>query len=332
MTYATYFHPETCQTLIPRSEIEFVGQSLPHFDQMRGEIAKGLTGPEIPLQKAAIEEFKSVHDAGFLEALIDLSHGKDVEYPKLSGECYGLWHALPGYEYGLGGAYAIIDQMKKGNLDRAYCFSLGSHHAFPNRGHGYCLLNTEAAAARYAQKAGFGNVLIVDWDVHHGDGTQTIFENDPSVYCISIHSAVDLYMSMQRTILLGTTSYAEKVGHCNIPVLSTDFSKEFFYNEMKMTGSVFRTQEVIPQFVAELENIPFHPDIIIIFDGHDSHKLDCGELITEFDYNDYRTLTRHVKRIATKHNCPILSFPGGGYKLDIAVESALAHANELMKP
>ena len=332
MTYASYFHPETCLTSIPRNEIKFVGNSLPHYDSMRNDIAKNLKGSEIPLCKVAIEEFYSVHDRKYLEKIIALSQKQEVDLPKISGECSNLWHALPGYEYGLGGAYAAIDQMKKGNLDRAYCFSLPSHHGFPNRAHGYSLLNTEAMAVRYAQKQGFEKVLVVDWDIHHGDGTQTIFENDPSVYCISIHSAVDLYMSSQRTILLGTSTYGEKVGHCNIPVLSYDFSEEFYYNELEMTGNIFRTHEVIPQFEQELNKLPFNPDIIIVFDGHDSHVKDCGKEITAFEYEDYRTLTKLIKRIATINNCPILSIPGGGYNHDTAVISALAHADELMKP
>jgi len=132
-----------------------------------------------------------------------MAHDEQVEeLPRLSIECSGLDHCLPGYLYGLGGMLEAIDQMRAGLLERAYCFSLGGHHAYADWGHGYCLLNPQAAAARYAQTQGFRKILIVDWDIHHGDGTQSIFANDPSVYCLSIHSCLDLYMTSMRVMVL----------------------------------------------------------------------------------------------------------------------------------
>jgi acetoin utilization deacetylase AcuC-like enzyme len=78
--------------------------------------------------------------------------------------------------------FEAVEQMKRGNLERAFCFCLGGHHAHRDWGHGYCLLNPLAATARYAQELGLVRVLIVDWDIHHGDGTQAIFAHDDTVY------------------------------------------------------------------------------------------------------------------------------------------------------
>lgn len=329
MTVATYFHPETCMTKKPVNQIEFIGQSLPYYDQVRNEIRKGLKFNELPLRSVDIKEFYSVHSKDYIDTIVALSNEEETGELEISAECYNLHYAVPGYEYGLGGIYSIIDLMKRGVLDRAYSFSLGSHHAFPGRGHGYCLLNTMAAGVRYAQSVGFKNVLIVDWDIHHGDGTQTIFENDESVYCIDIHSAVDLYMSMVKSIKLGTTTYGESVGYCNIPVMDANYPDDFFYKDLELTGNIYRADNVISQFEIELNRLPFSPDIIFIFDGHDSHVLDCGKDITNFDYNDFRTLTKLVKNTADKYNIPILSIPGGGYDLDVTAQSALVHVDEL---
>lgn len=329
MKVATYFHSETCNTTILRDQIEFVGQSLPYYNEVRAGIQKQLNYPVLDLSRASIDNYKTVHTNKYVDLITALSAGQDVEHPKLSAECSNLYYAVPGYEYALGGVYKAIDLMKNGDLDRAYCFSLPSHHAFPEKGHGYCLLNTEAAAVRYAQSGGFKKVLIIDWDIHHGDGTQTIFEADPSVYCISIHSAVELYMSIMKSIELGTTTYAKKVGHCNIPVLSEEYTDDFFSTELGLPGSVYRSNQIHEQFKLALNNLPFSPDLIVIFDGHDSHAGDCGEGITKFEYEDFRILTKAVKDIAAKAKCPILSMPGGGYNLDITVQAALIHVEEL---
>ncbi len=329
MNIATYFYPETCQTLKPVEQLEFIGQSLPYYNSVREEIRKHIDYPELALSKVDIKEFDSVHSEDYINKIIKSATEETDENIEISVECMNLHYAIPGYEYSLGGLYSAINLMRKGELDRAYCFSMPSHHAFPSRGHGYCLLNSMAAAVRYAQSTGFKNVLIIDWDYHHGDGTQTIFENDESVYIIDIHSAVDLYMSMVNSITLGTTTYGRRVGHCNIPVMDSNYPDSFFYDDLELTGEIYHSDNVIEQFEIELTRLPFSPDIIFIFDGHDSHKDDCGKDITNFDYEDFRTLTRLAVQTAEKHRIPILSIPGGGYDIDITVQTALVHMEEL---
>lgn len=329
-TFGYYFHPETCFTNTPRGEIEFIGQSLPYFDSVRNEIRKKFTSKELPLEEVSFSEFGSVHNKEYLNQISKLAQGDPTDYPEISIECTNLHKAIPGYKFGLGGLYSALNLMRKGVLDRAYCFCLPSHHAFPNKGHGYCLLNSEAVAARYALSIGFRKILIVDWDIHHGDGTQTIFENDNSVFCISIHSAVDLYMSMVGSTLLGTTSYGSTVGHCNIPVLDENYSYDFFYKDLEMTGKFYRSETCIDQFKQELNSLPFSPDLVIIFDGHDSHIDDCNSDTTKFTYDDFRELIKLIKDVSNKNSCPILSMPGGGYNLDITVRCSLLHIEELM--
>jgi len=328
--FATYLHPHTCYTSKPREQIRSVGHSFPHFSQVREKLEEALAGyPALGVRKAEYGEYRRVHTKEYLEKLELMASGKPVdEMPKLSAECIGFEYCLPGYLYGLGGMMEAIEHMRAGVLERAYCFSLAGHHAYADWGHGYCLLNPQAAAARYAQDQGFGRVLIIDWDIHHGDGTQSIFANDASVYCISIHSGLDMYMALMRVMRDGTTTAGEKVGHCNIPLVNESYDDEFI-EKMNLPGKLYRPSESLPAFQSALEQIPWTPDLIFIFSGYDSHKDDCGAGITNWSNQEYRLLTRYVIELAEKASCPVLSVHGGGYELPVTISAAISHVETL---
>jgi acetoin utilization deacetylase AcuC-like enzyme len=327
---AVYLHPETCLTSRPIEQIRFIGYSLPHFEQVREELARELAAyPLLPLRRADFAEFQRVHRLDYLTAIQRVAaDGRGSERPRLSVECTGYEYCLPGYQYGLGGMLAAIDRMKAGVLDRAYCFSLGGHHAHADWGHGYCLLNSQAAAVRYAQQLGFTRVLVVDWDIHHGDGTQAIFANDPSVYCLSIHSLADLYMATQRVMKDGTTTAAKAVGHCNIPLLSEIYTDEMA-GQLGLSGKWYRAAESLAAFQAALDNLPWTPDLLCLFSGYDSHRDDCGVGITNWTNDDFIWLTRRMLELAKRSNCPVLSAHGGGYQLPVTVSAAVEHVRTL---
>ncbi|MCP4541851.1 MAG: histone deacetylase [Chloroflexi bacterium] len=332
LNFATYLHPHTCRTSKPVDQIQFVGHSFPHFSQVRVELEKALAGyPTLAVRKADYEDYACVHTNTYLEKLSMMAADEHVEeLPRLSVECTGFEYCLPGYLYGLGGMLQAIDQMRAGSLERAYCFSLAGHHAYADWGHGYCLLNPQAAAVRYAQTQGLERVLIVDWDIHHGDGTQSIFANDPSVYCLSIHSGLDLYMAAQRVMTQGTTTAGEESGHCNIPLLNAFFEDEFF-EKIGLPGKFYRAADSLFAFLSALEQIPWMPDLICIFSGYDSHKDDCGSGITNWTNQEYRTLTGCVIELAKRANSPILSVHGGGYKLPVTIAAAVSHVEVLAR-
>jgi acetoin utilization deacetylase AcuC-like enzyme len=328
--FATYLHPHIGYTSKPIDSISFSGHAVPYFSKLRQGLEEALADyPPLPVKKVEYEMYLSVHTAEYLEKLQLMAADKPVaEPPRLSLECSGYEYCLPGYLYGLGGMVEAIDQMKRGVLDRAYCVSLGGHHAYQDWGHGYCLLNPMAAAARYAQAQGFEKVLIIDWDLHHGDGTQAIFAHDQSVYCISIHSVADLYMSLTAGMKCGTTTMAEEVGHCNIPLLH-EFFDDSFFEEVNLSGKFYRAPESLAAFRTTLDQIPWLPDLIFIFAGFDSHKEDCGEGITDWTNEDFQTLTRYVLELAQKASCPVLSSQGGGYDLPITISAAVSHVEVL---
>lgn len=329
--FATYFHPQlTQQHIKPLDEIRFLGHSIPHFEQVRAHLTPHLTDyPQLELRQADGNDYLAVHDADYLDKLNRMARDEKLEeYPRLSGECLGYQYFLEAYAYGLGGYHQAIDAMQHGDLERAYLFALGGHHAHPNRAHGYSILNTVAASVRYAQQHGFAKILIVDWDIHHGDGTQTIFENDPSVYHISSHSLVDLYMAGQQVLKLGTTGYAESVGHRNIPLLDTYFTPAII-EKLSWESDYYRAEDSLRVWREAVEDLPFSPDLIYIFSGYDSHHDDCGKRVTNWQNADYQTLTRMIVEMANKHHCPIISQHGGGYQLAVTVSAAQTHIEVL---
>ena len=328
--FAAYLHPETTATTKPPETIAFVGYSWPHAVQIREALVeRAASYPSLPLRMAGLDTFRSVHTATYLQQLQLMADGTTPDVmPRLSAECSGLEYCLPAYQAGLGGMLEAIDQMRAGAIERAYCFSLGGHHAYPDWGHGYCLLNPQATAVRHAQAHGFARVVVVDWDIHHGDGTQAIFTNDPTVFCISIHSAADLYMAKAAGLHTGTTTAGAAVGHCNIPVLNQVFDDAVF-EQIGLNGHFYRAHEVAEVFERTLAELPWQPDLICIFSGYDGHRDDCGRRITEWTEQDFGRMTRWVLDRAALAHCPVLSVHGGGYNLPVTVASAIHHIEVL---
>lgn len=332
--FATYLHPQTCLTAKSPHLILFRRYSLPHFSQVRQQLETHLRDyPSLPLRKARYSEYLRVHSRKYLKQLLLMGRDKPLERfnlsnPKLSLECEGLEYCIPGYLYSLGGIMEAIDCMKKGHIDRAYCFSLVGHHAYRNWGHGYCLLNPQAAAAKYAQTQGFEKILIVDWDLHHGDGTQSIFSHDPGVYCISIHHGLDLYMAKLSDLNLGTTTVAARLGHCNIPIFPENLETSFL-EKVNLSGNFYKGLESIDVFYSALEKLPWKPNLILIFSGYDSHVRDCGAGVTNWSNGEFQELTEYVLDLADRVNCPVISCHGGGYNIPITISAALSHIRVL---
>jgi acetoin utilization deacetylase AcuC-like enzyme len=328
--FAVNLHPSLCETSKQVEQIKFAGHSYPHFKKIRIELAKALAEyPTLAIRNAEYNDYLRVHTKSYIDKLLMMASGSLLEeQPKLSIECTGFEHCLPGYLYGLGGMLESIDQMRIGALERSYCFCLGGHHAYADWGHGYCLLNPLAATARYAQMQGFEKILIVDWDIHHGDGTQSIFTNDSNIYCISIHSAIDLYMALMKVLRNGTTTAGENAGHCNIPLLDKCYDDAAF-EKLKLTGKFYRSHESLTVFHNALEELPWTPDLILIFSGYDSHKDDCGKDITDWSEAEYMLLTRYVLGLAKHAACPVLSVHGGGYNIQSTISSAIRHVDVL---
>jgi acetoin utilization deacetylase AcuC-like enzyme len=209
-----------------------------------------------------------------------------------------------------------IDLIMKGDVSNAFVpVRPPGHHATEERSMGFCLFNNVAVAARYAQQhyPEIERVAILDWDVHHGNGTQGIFYADPSVYFFSSHQ----YPWYPGTGTRGEKGTGRGLGYTmNLPLRAATPAAE-----QKRA------------FEAALDDMSssFSPDLIIISAGFDSHRGDpLGQLLlTDKDFVD---MTRAVKQWAAS-SCQgrLVSCLEGGYNLETLGETVRAHVEELSR-
>ncbi len=215
----------------------------------------------------------------------------------------------------VGGVLAAVDAVLAGEVRNAFCaVRPPGHHATRDRAMGFCLLNNVAIATRYIQqKHKLPKVLIVDWDVHHGNGTQEIFYNDPDVFYFSVH---------QYPFYPGTGSADERgAGQgegftLNVPLPAGSGDREF--------------QQALSEKLVPAAR-QFQPDFVLISAGFDAHQNDLlgGMRVTT---EGFAELTRIVKQMAEEH-CQgrLVSVLEGGYHLDSLAASVEAHLRNLME-
>jgi acetoin utilization deacetylase AcuC-like enzyme len=222
----------------------------------------------------------------------------------------GSWNAAVR---AAGAACDAVDRILKGEDQRAFAvIRPPGHHALKDAPMGFCLLNNVAIAAKYALTVGgLDRVLIVDWDVHHGNGTQDVFWEDDQVGFFSSHR-FPFYPGSGKA---DETGARRGLGWtCNLPLPGTVTRDEFF---QQFTRSV----ETFADFVK--------PQLILLSAGFDAHVDDpVGGLCLQ--EQDFAELTRLVSAIAHTH-CQgrIVSLLEGGYHLQHMPLSAMAHLQAL---
>ena len=190
------------------------------------------------------------------------------------------------------------------------------HHATPDTSMGFCLFNNIAVAAAHARnKHGLNRVMIVDWDVHHGNGTQDIFFADPAQYFLSIHRfGGGFYPGTGASDETGTGA---GLGFTrNVPVrfgASRQEYREAFRNALETAADKFK------------------PELILLSAGFDAHALDpVGSLGLETE--DFGELTRNILEVARAHTGgKLVACLEGGYNVDALAESVQVHLEELLR-
>jgi len=214
-----------------------------------------------------------------------------------------------------GGVLNAVDAVLAGRARNAFCaVRPPGHHATASRGMGFCIFNNVALAARYAQRRhGVGRVLIVDWDVHHGNGTQDIFYTDPSVFFFSTH----------QWPLYPGTGRADETGAGPGEGTTMNFPFPAGSGRTEILGAV--EQSLVPAMES------FRPELVLVSAGFDSRIDDLLGRFTLTD-GDFADLTAAVMAIAERHaRGRVVSVLEGGYNLAGLASAAAAHVAALTR-
>lgn len=210
-----------------------------------------------------------------------------------------------------GAGIAAVDDVLHGESRRVFCaVRPPGHHATATAAMGFCLFNNIAVAAAHAcDKHGLSRVAVVDFDVHHGNGTQAIFDTDPRV----------MYLSSHQMPLYPDTGYANERGVGNIvnAPLPPGSGSEVFRKAWR--------EQLLPALDS------FRPQLLFVSAGFDAHKRDPLAQI-ELETEDYAWITRELVAIARRHSDGrVVSMLEGGYDLAALRECSVAHVRELLE-
>ncbi|CAG9177403.1 histone deacetylase family protein [Cupriavidus pinatubonensis] len=258
-----------------------------------------------------VEQLQLIHDTDYIDEIAQRAP-KHGYMPLDAGDTVmspGSWEAVMRC---VGAACAGVDAVMNGDARNVFCATRPcGHHAEPAKAMGFCIFNQAAIAAAYACEVHkLERVAVVDFDVHHGNGTQAAFFNRPELFYASSH---------QSPFYPGTGARSETgVNHniVNVPLPRGCESAQF-----RAAISAL----VLPSLRA------FAPDLLIISAGFDAHRLDPLAGMNLED-SDFHWITRELMQIADETcNGRIVSILEGGYSLDALATSSMAHVGALMQ-
>jgi acetoin utilization deacetylase AcuC-like enzyme len=262
---------------------------------------------EAPL--GTLDQVTLCHPASHVQAILDAAPKEGLAH--LDADTTMSPGTVEAALRGVGGATLAVDEVMTGKARNAFsAMRPPGHHAERERVMGFCFFNSAAIAARHAQKAhGAERVAIVDWDVHHGNGTQDIVWDDASILYASVH---------EMPLYPGTGAPAERGAHdtiVNVALAPGDGSDSF--------RDAFEIG-ILPRVAA------FRPDLVIVSAGFDAHWRDPLANINLREA-DFAWATQKLLDLADKHaGGRLVSVLEGGYDLEGLAKSTAAHVGALM--
>lgn len=264
----------------------------------------------LPAPRATADQLQRAHLPEYWEHLVEQEPAEQVdELVALDADTPLSAGSIDATLRGSGAVCFAIDQIQSAKARNAFCaIRPPGHHAEAGTAMGFCLLNHVAVGAHHALASGAAKrVAIIDFDVHHGNGTQAIFENNPNVLFVSSHQ-MPLYPGTGHPLETGCGNIF------NLPLAPGDGSASF-----RSTWS----RRGLPAVEA------FQPDLILVSAGFDAHQRDpLGQL--ELTDADYAWVTAEIRRLANDLcDDALVSVLEGGYDLEALATASLAHVTEL---
>ena len=265
--------------------------------------SSGLELEFVTPRPATLDEVRTIHSPGYIDQVGSISE-QGGGYLDLDTVV-----SRRSYEAALmaaGGVIAGIERVT-GDLDNAFALIRPpGHHALPNRGMGFCIFNNVAIGAKCAQKMGLEKVLIVDWDVHHGNGTGAVFYDDRSVMYFSVHQ------------------FPHYPGTGRVKEMGMDGAEGFTVNVPLPWGTGDSGYLTVFEEVLKPVAMEFDPDIVLVSAGQDPHQADplSGMNLTTGAFGSMASTVKEIADSCSEGR--LVAALEGGYNLGTLSDSVVA--------